>query len=58
LLDDSDVGQISAAMQPGSVAVVVIHENRRVLGLVDARRRDGARLVASGGLSADEPAAA
>src|SRR5262249_1510862 len=50
LLDDSDVGQISASMQPGSVTVVVIYENRWVLGLVDAWRRDGARLVASGGL--------
>jgi Family of unknown function (DUF6325) len=36
LLDDSDVGEISTAMQPGSVAVVVIYENRWVLGLVDA----------------------
>ena len=27
LLDDSDVGEISAAMQPGSVAVVVIYGN-------------------------------
>jgi hypothetical protein len=42
LLDDSDVAEISAAMQPGSVAVVVIYENRWVLGLVDAWRRDGA----------------
>jgi uncharacterized protein DUF6325 len=58
LLDDSDVGQISAAMQPGSVAVVVIYENRWVLGLVDAWRRDGARMIASGGLSADEIVAA
>src|SRR5215469_13949110 len=58
LLDDSDVDQISAAIQPGSVAAVVIYENRWVLGLVDAWRRDGARLVASGGLSADELAAA
>ena len=32
LLDDSDVSQISAMMQPGSVAVVVIYENRWVLG--------------------------
>jgi hypothetical protein len=39
LLDDSDVGEISAAMQPGSVAAVVIYENRWVLGLVDAWRR-------------------
>ena len=58
LLDDSDVAEISAAMQPGSVAVVVIYENRWVLGLVDAWRRDGARLIADGGLSADDIVAA
>ena len=58
LLDDSDVGEISAAMQPGSVGVVVIYENRWVLGLVDAWRREGARLIADGGLSADELVAA
>jgi uncharacterized protein DUF6325 len=58
LLDDSDVGEISAAMQPGSVAVVVIYENRWVLGLVDAWRRDGARLIASGGISASDIVAA
>jgi Family of unknown function (DUF6325) len=58
LLDDSDVGEISATMQPGSVAVVVIYENRWVLGVVDAWRRDGARLIAEGGLSADDIVAA
>jgi len=58
LLDDSDVGEISAAMQPGSVAVVVIYENRWVLGLVDAWRRAGARLIAEGGLSAADILAA
>ena len=58
LLDDSDVAEISAALQPGSVAVVVIYENRWVLGLVDAWRRDGARLIADGGLSADDIIAA
>ena len=58
LLDDSDVTEISAAMQPGSVAVVVIYENRWALGLVDAWRRDGARLIASGGLPADQIVAA
>jgi hypothetical protein len=58
LLDDSDVGEISASMQPGSVAVVVIYENRWVLGLVDAWRRDGARLIAEGGLSAADILAA
>jgi hypothetical protein len=58
LLDDSDVSQISALMQPGSVAVVVIYENRWVLGLVDAWRHDGARLIADGGISADDLVAA
>jgi hypothetical protein len=58
LLDDLDVGEISAAMQPGSVAVVVIYENRWVLGVVDARRRGGARLIAEGGLSAADIVAA
>jgi hypothetical protein len=58
LLDDSDVAEISAAMEPGSVAVVVIYENRWALGLVDTWRRDGARLIASGGLPADEIVAA
>ena len=58
LLDDSDIGEISAAMQSDSVAVVVIYENRWALGLVDAWRRDGARLIASGGLSADDIVAA
>jgi Family of unknown function (DUF6325) len=58
LLDDSDVGEISAVMQPGSVAVVVIYENRWVLGLVDAWRRDGARLIADGGISASDIVAA
>jgi hypothetical protein len=58
LLDESDVGEISAAMQPGSVAVVVIYENRWVLGLVDAWRREGARLIADGGISADDLVAA
>jgi uncharacterized protein DUF6325 len=58
LLDSSDIGEISAALQPGSVAVVVIYENRWALGLVDAWRRDGARLIASGGLPAEDIIAA
>ena len=52
LLDDEDVSEISAAMQPGSAAVVVIYENRWVLGIVAVWHRDGARLIAEGGLSA------
>ena len=58
LLDDSDVGEISAAMQPGSVAVVVIYENRWVLSLVNTWQRDGARFIADGGISASDIVAA
>jgi hypothetical protein len=41
-------------MKSGSVAVVVIYENRWALSLVDTWRRDGARLIASGGSPADD----
>lgn len=54
LLDDDDIGLISEAMQPGSVTVVVIYENRWVLALADTWRNDGARLIADGGISTDE----
>jgi hypothetical protein len=58
LLDDSDLQQIASAIQPGSAAAVVVYENRWVFSVVDAWRRDGARLIADGGLSADELVAA
>jgi len=58
LLDDSDVGEIADAIQPGSAAAVIIYENRWVHGLLDAWRRDGARLIADGGISASDVVAA
>lgn len=58
LLDDSDVGEIAAAIQPGSAAAVIVYENRWVLGLVDAWRREGARLIADGGIAAGDVVAA
>ena len=58
LLDDSDLQQIAAAIAPGSVAAVVVYENRWVFSVVDAWRREGARLVADGGLSPEEIVAA
>jgi hypothetical protein len=58
LLDDSDLAQIAAAIAPGSVAAVVVYENRWVFSVVDAWRREGARLVADGGLSPGELLAA
>lgn len=58
LLDASDFSQLEAALQPGEVGAIVVFENRWVLGLVDAWRKDGARLIADGGLAADEVLAA
>ena len=58
LLDDADVGQIAAAIEPGAAAAVIVYENRWVLGLADAWRHDGARLIADGGISADDLVAA
>ena len=58
LLDDTDVDEIAAAMQPGSVAAVIVYENRWVLSLVNTWRRDGARFIADGGISASDVIAA
>jgi Family of unknown function (DUF6325) len=58
LLDRTDVDEIAAAIQPGSVAAVIVYENRWVLSLVDAWRREGARLIADGGISASDMVAA
>jgi hypothetical protein len=54
LLDRADIDEIAAAIQSGSVAAVVVYENRWVLNLVNAWRRDGARFIADGGISADD----
>jgi hypothetical protein len=58
LLDTDDVDQIGSAIQPGSAAVVVVYENRWVLGLVNDWLHEGARLIADGGLEADDIVAA
>jgi para-nitrobenzyl esterase len=58
LLDPSDLSQLGAALQPAEVAASVVFENRWVLGLVDAWRQGSARLIADGGLAADEIVAA
>ena len=58
LLDRADVDEIAAAIQPGSVAAVVVYENRWVLSLVSTWRRDGARFIADGGISASDVVAA
>ena len=58
LLDDADVSHVSAAIQPGSAAAVIVYENLWILRLADAWRRDGARLIEDGGIPADDLVAA
>ena len=58
LLDDADVDQIAAEIDPGSVACVVIYEDRWAVNLVNTWRREGARFIADGGLAADDVVAA
>jgi Family of unknown function (DUF6325) len=58
LLDRSDVDEIADAIQPGSVAAVIVYENRWVLSLVNTWRCDGARFIADGGISASDVVAA
>jgi len=58
LLDRADVDEIAAEIQPGSVAAVIVYENRWVLSLVSTWRRDGARFIADGGISASDVVAA
>jgi hypothetical protein len=58
LLDDADVSSISEAIRPGAAAAVIVYENRWILGVADAWRGDGARLIADGGISVDDLVAA
>jgi hypothetical protein len=58
LLDRADVDQIAAVIQPGSIAAVIVYENRWVLSLVDTWRRGGARFIADRGISASDVVAA
>ena len=58
LLDDADVEHVSAAMQPGAAAAVIVYENRWVLDLAAKWRRGGARLIEDGGIPVGDLVAA
>jgi Family of unknown function (DUF6325) len=58
LLDEADVEHISAAIQPGAAAAVIVYENRWILRLADSWRRSGARLIEDGGIPVDDLVAA
>ena len=48
LLADEDVAHLAAAMEPGSVAGVLVWENRWAAPFASAARRAGGQLVANG----------
>jgi hypothetical protein len=48
LLDDDDLAEAAAAVEPGSSAGVLVYENRWAAPFAAALRRGGAQLVASG----------
>jgi len=58
LLDRADIEQIAAEIAPGSVAAVIVYEDRWAVNLVNIWRRDGARFIADGGLAAGDVVAA
>ena len=53
LLDDSDVADAGAVIEPGSSAGVLLFENRWATPFVSALRRGGAQLVAAGYVPVD-----
>ena len=58
LLDDDDIAELAADLRPGALAVVVIYENLWILALAAELERRGARLIADGGLPAEDVLAA
>jgi len=48
LLDDDDISAAADVIQPGSMAGMIVYENRWAAPLATALRRGGAMLVASG----------
>jgi hypothetical protein len=53
LLDQGDVADAGAALEPGNSAAVLVYENVWAAPLAGALRRSGAELVASGRIPAD-----
>lgn len=52
LIGDDDLAEAAKALEPGTSAGVLVYENRWAEPFVAALRRNGARLVASGRISA------
>ena len=54
LLDASDVAEVGAAIEPGSLAGILIYENLWAVSLAAGLGRHGARLIADGRISPEE----
>jgi uncharacterized membrane protein len=53
LIDESDLGDASNVIQPGSSAAILLFENRWAVDFVEALRRGGAQLVSAGYIPQD-----
>lgn len=58
LLDQSDFDEVAAAIEPGSLAGIVVYENLWAVPIWTALDRSAARLVGSGRISGDDLIAA
>jgi Family of unknown function (DUF6325) len=58
LLDDEDLQKAAELIEPGKVVALFVYENTWAIPFVNAMRRVGAELIASGRIPADEVIAA
>ena len=58
LIDDEDLRQAADLIEPGKVVALLMYENTWAIPFVNAMRRVGAELIASGRIPADEVVAA
>jgi len=52
LIGDDDIAEAAAAMEPGTVAVLLVYENAWAIPFIGAAHRAGGQLIASARLSA------
>ncbi|MBM7279340.1 DUF1269 domain-containing protein [Gordonia rubripertincta] len=53
ILDDTDIGEAAAALEPGSSAAILVWENLWAAPFATALRNNGGRVVASGRIPVD-----
>ncbi|MFW0793554.1 DUF6325 family protein [Gordonia sp. CPCC 205515] len=58
LLDAPDIEEVGSVLEPGTVAAVLVYENHWAAPFATALRRNGAELVASGRIAAEDVLAA